>query len=634
MKKIVVIISVVLISLVIFFSILSSKRQNSILLAPTEANVGIKKPKANFGNNINAKNIYVKQPFPTDIPNEEQCKELNYKQYQLRDNNERDIELKASQAFKNGYTAKQVAEAIWFSSYWSVAKTWYDKAALAESVEKLFPILQSIPNSERLIAQYDYVNAPDLNITTVVDYTDLLDILWKNLPTDTIYKKVSSTNTSAVEIFNEIERTFSEIPYDVLNNNQLSPLNSILNLLLTKQQLQSAIMLLQRYPDLKLSDVSFDNKLALNFLTIIGGEDYEITNPTEHKLFLTLLGLLEKQVFYQKITHPWFSNEKVNKGVEKLNNEGIVIKIALIDDIEKPNPILQLNIKENNLTDEQQLDLKKCQSTKDWFTSRELTPNEIETFKDQPFIAKIKSSPEFKHCKNKQALQNLPLIKSQFTAASKIINQAIGNQNTSLQELDLETLDLPALLPETKSILAVIIARDYLQATSLNEQEIIARLSNVGLKPLSSHSELLGGFAGLKGLTLWLNSLNFEQLKDAQILLNRFSAEGVFEPFAILNTRLGGVAYDNKNELDPLYFFIQNYSEFSIHSGDPMTYENKKNKAFIDFFTRNGAHIEPQHLRAAFALKIQSKKSYDSLITHFPELEVMSGDDYFSVNCR
>ena len=153
MKKIVVIISVVLISLVIFFSILSSKRQNSILLAPTEANVGIKKPKANFGNNINAKNIYVKQPFPTDIPNEEQCKELNYKQYQLRDNNERDIELKASQAFKNGYTAKQVAEAIWFSSYWSVAKTWYDKAALAESVEKLFPILQSIPNSERLIAQ-------------------------------------------------------------------------------------------------------------------------------------------------------------------------------------------------------------------------------------------------------------------------------------------------------------------------------------------------------------------------------------------------------------------------------------------------------------------------------------------------
>ena len=65
-----------------------------------------------------------------------------------------------------------------------------------------------------------------------------------------------------------------------------------------------------------------------------------------------------------------------------------------------------------------------------------------------------------------------------------------------------------------------------------------------------------------------------------------------------------------------------------------MTYENKKNKAFIDFFTRNGAHIEPQHLRAAFALKIQSKKGYDSLITHFPELEVMSGDDYFSVNCR
>ena len=87
MKKIVVIISVVLISLVTVFSILSSKRHNSTLLTPTEANVDIKKPKVNFGNNTNAKNIYVKQPFPTDTPNEEQCKELNYKQYQLRDNN-------------------------------------------------------------------------------------------------------------------------------------------------------------------------------------------------------------------------------------------------------------------------------------------------------------------------------------------------------------------------------------------------------------------------------------------------------------------------------------------------------------------------------------------------------------------
>jgi hypothetical protein len=634
MKKIVVITSVVLISLITVFSVLSSKDPNSTLLTPTEDNVDIKKPKVNFGNNTNTKKIYVKQPFPTDIPNKAQCKELNYKQYQLRDNNERDIELKASQAFKNGYTAKQVAEAIWFSSYWSVAKTWYDKAALAESVEKLLPILQSITNSERLIAQYDYVNAPDLNITTVVDYTDSLDMLWKNLPTDTLYKKVSSTNTSAVEIFNEIERTFSEIPYDVLNNNQLSPLNSILNLLLTKQQLQSAIMLLQRYPDLKLSDVNFDNKLALNFLTIIGGEDYEITNPTDHKLFLTLLGLLDKQVYYQKITHPWFSNEEVNKGVEKLNNEGIVIKIVLVDDIEKPSPILQLNIKEYNLTGEQQLDLKKCQSTTDWLTSRELTPNEIETFKDQPFIAKIKSSPEFKHCQNKKALQNSPLIKSQMTSVSKIINQAMADQSSSLEELDLENLDLPVLLPEAKSILAVIFARDYLQATSLNEQEIIARLSNVGLKPSSSHSELLGGLAGLKGLTLWLNSLNFEQLKDAQSLLNSFAAKGVFEPFDILNTRLHGVAFNTENELDPFYFFIQNYSELSIHSGNPITYENKKNKAFIDFFTRNGVRIEPQHLRAAFALKIQSKKSYDSLITHFPELEVMSGDDYFSVNCR
>ncbi|MBB1384433.1 hypothetical protein H5119_02510 [Pseudoalteromonas sp. SG45-5] len=633
MKKIVVITSVVLVSLITAFSILSSKHQNSTPLTQAEAKVDIKKLKANFGNNTNGKNIYFKQPFPTDIPTDAQCEELNYTQYQLRDNNKRDIEFKALQAFKNGYTAKQVAEAIWFSSHWSVAKDWYDKAALAESVEKLLPILQSIPNSERLISQYSYVNAPDTNITTVVDYTGSLDILWKNLPTDTIYKKVNSTNTPAVEIFNEIERTFSEIPYEVLNNNQLSPLNSILNLLLTKQQLQSAILLLQRYPDLMLSDVNFDNKLALTFLTIIGSEDYEITDLTEHQLFFTLLGLLKKQVFYQKVTHPWFSNEEVNKGVEKLNDEGIVIKIVLVDDIEKPNPILQLNIKESELTAEQQLSLKKCQSTKDWFTSRELTLNEIETFIDQPFIAKIKSSPEFEHCKNKKVLQNLPLIKSQFAAVSKVINQAIGNQNSSLEELDLESLDLPVLLPETKSILAVFIARDYLQATSLNEQEIIARLSNVGLKPVSSHSELLGEFAGLKGVTLWLNSLNFEQLKDAQVLLNRFAAEGVFEPFAILNTRLGGVVF-NDNELDPLYFFIQNYSALSIHSGDPITYENKKNKAFIDFFNRNGVHIEPQHLRAAFALKIRYRESYNRLINYFPELEVKSGEDYFSVNCR
>lgn len=634
MKKIAVIVGAFLVSVLTIFSILTSEPKNETPVSTSQNNTDVNKQKGNSGNSTNLKTSYVKQPFPTNIPTEAQCQELNVEQYRLREKSDHDIELKALQAFKNGYTAKQVAEAIWFSSYWSVAKNWYDKAALAESVEKLLPILKTMPNNERLLNQYNYDKELGKNLRNVIDYTGSVDLLWKHIATDSIHRKVSSTNTSAVEIFNEIELAFSEIPYEILNNNRLSPLYSILNLLVAKQELPTAIMLLQRYPDLRLSDVNLDNKLAIAFLSVIGSEDYEITNPTEYQLFLSLLGLLDKQVFYQKVTHPLFGNEKVSNGIKKLNDKGITIKVALVDDKVKPNPILQLNIEKSELTDEQKLVLKKCDSINDWLNSRKLTLDKIETFKDDPFIAAIKSSPEFKNCKNKQPPHNLQLIKSQFTATNEIVTQALGNQGISLAELDLATLDLPELLPETKSILAVIMARDYLQATNLTEQEIITRLSNVSLKPSGKYSELLAWFAGLKGLTLWLNSLNFEQPEGAQLLLNKFAGEGVFEPFEILNTRLGGVAFNTQDELDPFYFFIQNYSEFSFHSGDPSTYESKKNKAFIDFFTRNGVKIKLQHLRAAFALKTQNKESYNRLITHFPELQVQDGQEYFSIDCR
>ncbi|WP_065978700.1 hypothetical protein [Pseudoalteromonas lipolytica] len=579
------------------------------------------------------KKTYKKRPFPNEVPDEQLCRDLNLKQSNLHYDFSDEIELKALHAFKNGYSAKQVADAIWFVSSWSQAQDWYERAMLHESVSELIPVIKSLPNNERFLSQYNFVNGPNSSATEVLDYKDSLDRLWADLPLEELNRKITSTNISSVETFNEIERVFSNFPYEILNSESISPLNSILGFLVAKKRIPTAIMLLQRYPGLEFSTANFTNEAATQLLMIIGNEGYEIEDSESYQQLFDLLGLSGKGIYYQEINHPLFSNVEVKNAVEKLNHEGIVVNLIPVEDLEKPEPIFVLNIDKNELTDDEKRSLDKCNLTREWLEGRQLNYLQLDTFESTPFIESIKSSPEFYFCKNQQHPDDFPLIKSQFTEMRKQITQTIANQNTSLEKLDLTTLDVPdTMLPEVKSILGIILARDYLQATSLNEQEIMMRLSNVGLKPSSKHIASFSGLASLKGFTMWLETLSFDEPKDAKALLNEFASKGAYKAFSDLNSMVGA-EFDLETELDPFYFFIKNYSSMTLHFGDINAYEQKDNAAFINYFKVSGVKIKPQHLRAMFKRKISEQDAYKALISHFPELKVENVDEFFSLSC-
>ncbi len=579
------------------------------------------------------KKTYTKRSFPTDIPDQQQCTDLRLKQNRLTNDYYDDIELAASNAYKNGYTAEQVANAIWSTSSWSPAQVWYKKAILHEAVTKLMPSIKLLPNNQQFLDQYTYVNKENSPIKKVVDYSESLDEIWQGLPSKELALKAASTNTSAVEVVNEIERIFSQFPYDILNDRHISPLKSVLSHLVTKKRITAAIMLLQQYPGLAFSEVIFDNEAATSLLSIIGNEDYEIDDPQTYRHFLELSGVTEKDIYYQEISHPLFNNKKIKIAVEKLDDKGINVNLISVTDLAKPEPILQLNIKVDELTEDEAHSLGKCNARKKWLEERQFSLDELDTYTRDSFTDLVRSSPEFSFCERNQQPENLPAIEKQFTRINQLINQTIADQGISFEELDLTSLELPELLPETNSVLGVILARDYLKGTSLNKQEIIMKLSNVGFKPSAGDLALFSGLAKLKGFTIWLDSISFEEPEYVKGILNEFASNGIFEPFSELSSAYKEIEFDPDTELDPFYFFIKNYSNMSLFFGDISTQEKKDNTAFINYFKSQGVEIKPQHMRAVFERKKSEPNAYDALINHFPQLKVENLDDYFSLEC-
>lgn len=579
------------------------------------------------------KKTYTKRSFPTNTPDQQQCIDLRSKQNRLQNDYYDDIELVASNAFKNGYTAEQVANAIWSTSSWSPAQVWYKKAIIHEAVTKLMPSIKLLPNNQQFLDQYTFVNKENSPIKKVVDYSESLDEIWQGLPSKALTLKATSTNTSSVEVVNEIERIFSQFPYDILNNRHISPLQSVLSHLVTKKRIPAAIMLLQQYPGLAFSEVIFDNEAATSLLSIIGNEGYEIDDPQTYRHFLELSGVTEKDIYYQDISHPLFNNKEIKIAVKKLSDKGINVNLISATDLAKPEPILQLNIKADELTEAEARSLDKCNATKQWLEERQFSLDDLDIYTRDSFTDLVRSSPEFSFCERNRQPENLPTIKSQFTRTNQLINQTVANQGISIEELDLMTLELPELLPETNSVLGVILARDYLKATSLSKQEIITKLSNAGFKPSDGYLALFSGLAKLKGYTIWLDSIPFEKPEYVKGILNEFASNGIFEPFSKLSSAYPEVEFDRDTELDPFYFFIKNYSNMSLFFGDISAQEKKDNTAFINYFKSQGVEVKPQHMRAVFERKKSEPDAYDALTKHFPQLKVEILDDYFSLDC-
>ncbi|MFY8351097.1 hypothetical protein AAEU29_11230 [Pseudoalteromonas sp. SSM20] len=577
----------------------------------------------------NKKISFVEKEYPTHAPSEDMCSNLDYEQYQAKQSFMKEIEISAGKLLEQGNATEDVANAIWLIENWDQAQRWYYRAKIWQSTKKYSDFFKRTNNGESLVYA---INDYQIERDAIPSLDSSIETFWNSYSLKEL-ELAFKENASADEILLSITSLFSNVPESLLNDPIVSPLLTLTRSSIKQRRFDVAIKLLTNYPNLTNVENSYENRFSLSILQAIKQSGVIHSSDLQVLKDLILASRLSDQsISYWHETFWLGSNEFVLETINELNQVGIEINYIHTNDLkaEEKSALIQKPILK--FTDEQKAQLNQCYAKKEWFKSRQLTIDEWKTYSDSELIKNVKSSQEFKYCeKHKTTFNNLKALttKPNQQAISYVQQYLVDNKINDVSKLSLTDVANNSLSELDNDLLILMLTNLFVDSNLYTEQQILDKFKEIDftLSPNNLHIFLI--FLDTKALTIWLDEVNLPE-QVAQVLLNRLASQG---NFALFNTIASKAEVDlsTMTGLDPFYFFISDFSLFSMSIGKNES--RRDNNKFFEYFQNNGYRNDIQHQRALLKHKENKTDAYKTLIKEFPELTTSTHQNYFNVRC-
>ncbi|WP_394225449.1 hypothetical protein [Pseudoalteromonas spongiae] len=590
------------------------------LLAPTEPKNSVEK---------NKKISFVEKEYPTHAPSEDMCSNLDYEQSQAKQSFMKEIEISAGKLLGQGNSTEDVANAIWLIENWDQAQRWYYRAKIWQSTKKYSDFFTRTNNGESVVYA---INDYQIDRDAIPNLDSSIETFWNSYSLKEL-ELAFKENASADEILLSITSLFSNVPESLLNDPIVSPLLTLTISSIKQRRFDVAIKLLTNYPNLTNVENSYENRFSLSILQAINHSGVIHSSDLQVLKDLILASRLSDQpISYWHVTFWLGSNEFVLETINELKQVGIEIDYIHTNNLkaEEKSALIQKPILK--FTDEQKAQLNQCYAKKEWFKSRQLTIDEWKTYSDSELIKNVKSSQEFKYCeKHKTIFNNLKALttKPNQQAISYVQQYLVDNKINDVSNLSLADVANNSLSELDNDLLILMLTNLFVDSNLYTEQQILDKFKVIDftLSPNNLHIFLI--FLDTKALTIWLDEVNLPE-QVAQVLLNRLASQGNFALFNKIASK-AEVDLSTMTGLDPFYFFISDFSLFSMSIGKNES--RRDNNKFFEYFQNNGYRNDIQHQRALLKHKENKTDVYKTLIKEFPELTTSTHQNYFNVRC-
>ncbi|MEM0514768.1 hypothetical protein WCN91_04915 [Pseudoalteromonas sp. YIC-827] len=642
MRKVIVILAALALAALLGYFLLPSADKQQTAKMNVAADVQPAQQQSTLSAQNKATKHYVPEPFPEQTLDSELCENLKDLFNQHHFQNRQQLEILAARALKQGHSLDDISLALWAAGMDERALYhWHNGAAALQATLKMRPALKSyMQKNIPANAQTEVETAQAQAMASFIEQLDELSMqmqqdqrLPQSFPMEYLYRhtleqkgfeELIVSNVPAHELVQAVKNTVYDVDSALVNDPHLTPLKLSFAALLMLGKTEAAAMLTEQYPQAFRNDSLFFNDIQQAVLQHI--EAYGSTFTDTHALSRLIQGtqLGSKRYYYHRLTV-----RPVSRAPSLLSQLGIHIDIHPLAELPRDNGSVQLKFEASAALDaQQQAQLEACSVQDKWFEEREKPVEQWQEFADSEFVAEVSESPEYEYC---QSHNNADIKLFINDTAALLVSLAQNKPLPELMRLELDDLNLPPLSEQQKTAMGLFISSMAVADNKLTEQEIVNKLSNLGLDPSPLAHQVLAQFAGSKELTLWLETFSHIPEQTAFELANAAAAKGHIAQYKLLEPYL---SFDKSEHLDPLYFALKNYAlERYIHpeSGTerPVNYHR-----LVEYLKDKGAEIRPHHHRLMMKHRFEHPEMYQHLINQLPELTVSDNNGYFAVSCQ
>ncbi|WP_158681417.1 hypothetical protein [Pseudoalteromonas sp. T1lg88] len=585
---------------------------------------------------------YQPEPFPEQTLDSELCENVKDLFNQHHYQNRQQLELLAARALKQGHSLDDISLALWAAGMDERALDhWHSRTASFEATVKMRSVLKGyIQKNIPANAQTEVETAQAQTMASFVESLDELPMqmqqeqyLPSSFPIEYLYRHTLEQKDFEALIVNnapahELVQKIKDMVYDVdsalMNDPHLTPLKLSFTTLLMMGKTEAAAMLTEQYPLAFRNDSLFISDMQHAVLEHI--EAFGSTFTDAHALSRLIEGtqLGSKHYYYHSR-----GQQGLNRTPAVLSQLGINIDISPLSDLPRDAGSTPLKFDAGAALDEQQqAQLEACSARNKWFKEREKPVEQWQAFAESAFVEKVIQSPEYEYCQRHDDADIKLFIND---TAALLVSLTQKKPLAELISLELDNLNLPPLSEQQKTAMSLFISSVAVRDNKLTEQEIVNKLSNVGLAPDIEADQVMAQFAGNKELTLWLKTFSHIPQKTAFELANAVAAKGHIAQYKLLEPYLDAT---NGERLDPLYFVLKNYRLERYLPPESKTERPISYRRFLDYLRDNGAEIQPHHLRLMMKHKFKQPEMYQHLVNQLPGLAVSDNNDYFAVSCQ
>ncbi|MEO2267539.1 hypothetical protein V1358_09525 [Pseudoalteromonas sp. YIC-656] len=591
---------------------------------------------ATIANSKAPKKTFTPTPAPKPIEDLEQCKSVLKDSRNIKMQRQKEYLDQADAALKHGANFDEVTRALIAAGVdWQAWESWRKHVQLRTALSRNFDILQDFVFQKYESPQNTSNNSQvmeelDVNLATLQAMADgskpVVNGL-SNFNLDTLYRisleypkfrKQLNENPVASLLVERATELVANVPPELLNDAQLSPVNMLVAELLSMGKTEAATLLMQKYPKSFSNESMFVSPIQKQVLKHFQTFPSASQDAVIMEQLIAASGLDGQTKYLTQ--HSLLSND-VN--LDSLKAQGITVSVSPWSTIPTNDLTIQLSASDSAQMDEyQQALVDACQSPRKWLAERSFSVSQWNEFEESDFVKMVKASAEYNACSNSKKVSENQLRQRAYNI--------LMNQNKTLaqiKQLELDNLNLPEISDAERSALGLTVTRLGLREGFSNEA-IINKLAAANLTPNPQHSEAFSAYVGKEVMTLWLKQYTQLSAADALGLANTIAKYGDIAQYQLVEPYLD----ISSNAIDPLYSHL---ASIPYRHRFPIYHHVPKDQAgpFLTYLMNNGAQVQSHHLRQMMKWQIEAPEQYQALTTIYPELTVTQPDEYFAVRC-
>ncbi|MBT1449988.1 hypothetical protein KJ365_03770 [Glaciecola sp. XM2] len=589
-----------------------------------------------LGDKKGEKAIFELAPFPQVISNEERCKEVDLAIQQNQDDLIDDVLATANKLFFAGEKKDVIAHAIWSELGWWNAKDWYVNVTLYEAIKRHVADFETFNQTSKLQSALAEIEVRRNND----EYKGIFDELsreeeniWSPIDLTSINDSLTAFESDEV-VLTQIDNVLSAIPQTVLNNPRISIVKPFIVGLILANKPDVALNLLEKYPSLNEVTSEFSTAFQKEVAAALYPSLNDQIDKTRLSKIIEKTGLGSASIVIYELPG-FFAQPNQRKGIEKLNALGFDITYKIANELEPPESQIMLATKEY-FPDELLNEQETCYAVEDWVASREKSPDEWNTLKQDNFTESVVDSFEYATCSAMPFSQkNVKQVRDSARQGISRVRNFVTKQKVALRDIDFSQLDITDLDSDAQVIVSLVVSNEIFQTGKLSKEAIRSKLIAENWAPNPKSILVKQALVEIDTNGIWIDEVEYGSDANNYQLLNKLAEKGDFEGFSKIKSKLD---FEEHSLYDPFYYFIKGYRsiQISLSSSDTLKLTNgqDKNKSFIEYFRQQGINVLQHHKRVAYKKKLKNKYDYEALIKHFPELAIPYMHDYFDVICE